>query len=81
MFAQATIEDFINALHDLYRSDQILSDPGMDRFSLDFKNQNTSSNMTEFELCSDRFVTLFPNYSVDTKGRVEPGENAPRFNF
>lgn len=78
---KSSIDDFVNVLYELYRDDQILADKEMNRFSLDFRYQNTTSNLQEFMLCSDRFVTNFPVYTVDQQCRVVPKPSVKTLNF
>ena len=60
---------------------ELFGDDELNRFSVDQRNQNTPYNETDFKLCSDRFVALYPTYLIDDKGRVTPGPQTPTHNF
>mmetsp|Transcript_22321 Transcript_22321/g.27397 ORF Transcript_22321/g.27397 Transcript_22321/m.27397 type:complete len:92 (-) Transcript_22321:1229-1504(-) len=52
-------------LQDLYRNDEVLADLNNERFTLNRALQSTAENKTEYELYSDRFVRVFPGYTLD----------------
>ena len=69
------------ALIELFKSDQVLCDTEMNRFSVDCANQNTRKHKSEFDLCSDRLVVKFPTYQFDKICRIVPGPTSKTFSF
>ena len=70
-----------NVLFDLYRSDQVLCDHEMNRYSFEPRNQSTTQRITEFDLCSDRMREKFPTYEFDKRCKVIPGSGTKLLNF
>ena len=61
-------------LFNLFKDDRVLCDTEMNLYSLDGSKQRSQSNPdSEFELCSDRFLRLFPTYELDEKCIFRPG--------
>ena len=67
---EANMDQVISAIYNLYKTDKILADAELTRFSIDYKQQASETFYTEFSLCSDRFFTRFPKFTIDNKGRV-----------
>jgi len=68
-------------LHDFVKTDQILGDENLQRFSLQQTNQSTPEKLTDFVLYSDRIQTIYPTYVLDERCRIRPGQNTPVINL
>ena len=64
------MDQVISAIYNLFKTDKILADAELTRFSIDYKQQASETFYTEFSLCSDRFFIKFPKFTIDNKGRV-----------
>ena len=68
-------------VNELYRNDEVLTDRVMNWYSINPQVQNTESNPTNFNLCSDRIERDFNSYDLDNLGRMKPGKDTPTVNF
>ena len=68
-----SLSAFKDIVFDLFRNDQVLANQEMTKFSLQIQNQNQIQSPTEFNLCSDWFVSRYPSYVFDSQCKVKPG--------
>ena len=74
-------EKFKQAMINLYKSDNILADQKLERFSSAQSKRNTEENPAEFDLFSDKFAQQFPTYELNVTSGLAPTEKTPVLNF
>ena len=68
-----SLSAFKDIVFDLFRNDQVLANQEMTKFSLQIQNQNQIQSPTEYNLCSDWFISRYPSCVFDSKCKVKPG--------